>query len=236
MRRLIEQRIALQSQLAEQSTTLLSQHPRIKELNAQIAETDRQIKAEGERLARQLDNDAKVAGDRIKTLTASLDQVKKMASQSNEQDVKLRALEREAKTERELLEVLFAEISRGQRPRQHQRGAAGSAHHLARLARAQSGLSEEAADRADRRLRRLRAVDRLHGDRRAAGAAAVALSLSIRRGRLRPGGYAPQPAHGRADRAAHGFAALGAGAIARLCAATAWLWRAAARLRHAAEP
>ncbi len=104
MRRLIEQRIALQSQLAEQSTTLLSQHPRIKELNAQIAETDRQIKAEGNRLARQLESDAKVAGDRIKTLTASLDQVKQIASQSSEQDVKLRALEREAKTERELLE------------------------------------------------------------------------------------------------------------------------------------
>lgn len=104
MRRLIEQRIALQSQLAEQSTTLLSQHPRIKELNAQIAETDRQIKAEGNRLARQLDNDAKVASDRIRTLTASLDQVKKMASQTSEEDVKLRAFEREAKTERELLE------------------------------------------------------------------------------------------------------------------------------------
>lgn len=104
MRRLIEQRIALQSQLAEQSTTLLSQHPRIKELRAQIAETDRQIKADGSRLARQLENDAKVAGDRIKTLTASLDQIKTMVSQTNDEDVRLRALEREAKTERELLE------------------------------------------------------------------------------------------------------------------------------------
>ncbi len=37
MRRLIEQRNALRSQLAEQSTTLLDQHPRIKELQAQIA-------------------------------------------------------------------------------------------------------------------------------------------------------------------------------------------------------
>jgi polysaccharide biosynthesis transport protein len=104
MRRLIEQRIALRAQLAEQSTTLLGQHPRIKELNAQVAEGDRQIRVEGERLARQLDNDAKVAGDRLQTLTASLDQVKRLASQSNEQDVELRALEREAKTQRDLLE------------------------------------------------------------------------------------------------------------------------------------
>ena len=108
MRRLIEQRIALRSQLAEQSTTLLSQHPRIKELNAQIADIDRQIRVEGERLARQLDNDAKVAGDRLQTLTASLDTVKKLASQSNEQVVELRALEREAKTDRDLLESYLA--------------------------------------------------------------------------------------------------------------------------------
>ncbi|MGH9696078.1 MAG: GumC family protein, partial [Bryobacteraceae bacterium] len=71
MRRLIEQRIALRNQLAEQSTTLLGKHPRIKELKAQIAEADRQIGVEGERLARQLENDAKVASDRLQTLTAS---------------------------------------------------------------------------------------------------------------------------------------------------------------------
>ncbi len=104
MRRLVEQRIALRAQLAEQSTTLLDQHPRIKELKAQIAEVDRQVKVEGERLARQLESDAAVAGNRVQTLTASLDQVKKIASQSNEQDVELRALEREAKTQRDLLE------------------------------------------------------------------------------------------------------------------------------------
>ena len=54
MRRLVEQRAALRSQLAEQSSTLLDQHPRIKELRAQIAEADRQIKIEGERLAREM--------------------------------------------------------------------------------------------------------------------------------------------------------------------------------------
>ena len=108
MRRLIQERIVLRSQLAEQSTTLGPRHPRILELKAQIAEIERQIRAEGERLARQLDNDAKVAGDRVRTLTASLDQVKQMASHSNEQDVELRALEREAKTDRDLLEAYLA--------------------------------------------------------------------------------------------------------------------------------
>ena len=108
MRRLSEQRTILRAQLAEQSTTLLDQHPRIKELKAQIAEVDQLMRSEAERLARQLDNDAKVAGDRVKTLTASLDQVKKTASQTNEQDMELRALEREAKTQRDLLESYLA--------------------------------------------------------------------------------------------------------------------------------
>ncbi len=108
MRRLIEQRNALRSQLAEQSTTLLDRHPRIKELKAQIAEVGREIRSEGERLAAQLDNDARVAGDRLETLTTSLNTVKKQASQTNEQDVQLRALEREAKTERDLLESYLA--------------------------------------------------------------------------------------------------------------------------------
>ncbi len=108
MRRLVEMRNTLRSQLAEQSTTLLDKHPRIKELKAQIAEVEREIRNEGVRLANQLDNDAKVAGDRIETLTDSLNQVKRLASNSNEQDVQLRALVREAKTERELLESYLA--------------------------------------------------------------------------------------------------------------------------------
>ena len=111
MRRLVEQRTALRSQLAEQSSTLLDQHPRIKELRAQIGEVDQQIRTEGERLARQLDNDAKVAGNRLEMLTTSLDQVKKTASQTNEQDVQLRALEREAKTQRDLLESYLVKYS-----------------------------------------------------------------------------------------------------------------------------
>jgi tyrosine-protein kinase Etk/Wzc len=108
IRRLVEMRNTLRSQLAEQSTTLLDKHPRIKELKAQIAEVEREIRNEGVRLANQLDNDAKVAGDRIETLTDSLNQVKRLASNSNEQDVQLRALVREAKTERELLESYLA--------------------------------------------------------------------------------------------------------------------------------
>ncbi|HEY4407694.1 MAG TPA: GumC family protein, partial [Xanthobacteraceae bacterium] len=108
LRRLSEQRVTLRAQLAEQSSTLLPQHPRIKELRAQIADLEAQIKTEGERVARSLENDAKLADARMGTLGSGLDQLKQQASVSNEQDVALRALERDAKSQRDLLESYLA--------------------------------------------------------------------------------------------------------------------------------
>jgi succinoglycan biosynthesis transport protein ExoP len=107
-RRLSEQRVTLRAQLAEQSSTLLDNHPRIKELKAQLADLDRQIRDEASKISRSLDNDARIAGGRVEAVTASLDQSKKLASSSNGQDVQLRALEREAKAQRDLLESYLA--------------------------------------------------------------------------------------------------------------------------------
>jgi len=108
MRRLSEQRVTLRAQLAEQSSTLLDNHPRIKELKAQLADLDHQIRDEAGKISRSLDNDARIAGGRVESLSASLDQLKKQASSSNGQDVQLRALEREAKAQRDLLESYLA--------------------------------------------------------------------------------------------------------------------------------
>jgi tyrosine-protein kinase Etk/Wzc len=108
IRRLSEQRVTLRAQLAEQSSTLLDNHPRIKELKAQLADLDRQLREEASKVSRSLDNDARVAGGRVEAMSASLDQLKKQASSSNGQDVQLRALEREAKAQRDLLESYLA--------------------------------------------------------------------------------------------------------------------------------
>src|SRR2546421_11566892 len=107
-RRLSEQRVTLRAQLAEQSSTLLDGHPRIKELKAQLADLDRQIRDEAGKISRSLDNDARIAGGRVEGLSARLEQLKKQASSSNGQDVQLRALEREAKAQRDLLESYLA--------------------------------------------------------------------------------------------------------------------------------
>src|SRR5450755_1796911 len=107
-RRLSEQRVTLRAQLAEQSSTLLDGHPRIKELKAQLADLDHQLREEASKISRSLDNDSRIAGGRVDGLSASLEQLKKQATSSNGQDVQLRALEREAKAQRDLLESYLA--------------------------------------------------------------------------------------------------------------------------------
>ncbi len=108
IRRLSEQRVTLRAQLAEQSSTLLPQHPRIREMRAQVNDLDQQIRAEGERMARSLENDARVAGARLETLSGALDQLKRQSASTSDQDVQLRALEREAKAQRDLFESYLA--------------------------------------------------------------------------------------------------------------------------------
>ncbi len=108
MRRLSEQRAALRAQLAEQSSTLLPLHPRIKELNAQIVSLDAQVRAEADKLARALENDTRVAGAKLENMLASLDQLKGQQAKLGGEDVQLRALEREAKAQRDLLESYLA--------------------------------------------------------------------------------------------------------------------------------
>jgi succinoglycan biosynthesis transport protein ExoP len=108
IRRLTEQRVTLRAQLAEQSSSLLDNHPRIKELKAQLDDLDKQIRKEAEAAARSLENDAKLADARVESQLATFDQLKSQAATSNEDDVQLRDLERDAKSQRDLLESYLA--------------------------------------------------------------------------------------------------------------------------------
>lgn len=108
IRRLIEQRVNLRAQLALEMRTLLDGHPRIKELNAQLADLEGQIRAAAERTVRSLENEAKLAATRVDSILAVMDSQKRQVAEANESEVQLRALEREAKTLREQLESYLA--------------------------------------------------------------------------------------------------------------------------------
>lgn len=108
VRQLAQQRSQLAAQIASESRTLLPQHPRMRELSAQLGGLEDQIRREAEKLAKAFENDAKTAGARVAALSRQLDTLKSSASQANGQDVQLRALEREARSQRDLFEQLLA--------------------------------------------------------------------------------------------------------------------------------
>lgn len=104
IQRLIEQQVALRSQVAQLNATLLPQHPRMKELNAQVADLDRQIVGEARKILESLEAEAKLAQARETEISQSLTELKTNAATANDAGVELRALEREAAAERDLLE------------------------------------------------------------------------------------------------------------------------------------
>jgi len=167
IRRLSEQRVTLRAQLAEQSSTMLPQHPRIKEMRAQVADLDGQIRAEGEKLVRSLESEAKVAGARLEALSANLDQFKRQTASTSDQDVPLRALDRETKAQRDLFESYLAKY-REASARQHRSGSRRRPHHLARRGVERPVFPEEDADRPDRGAGHVLPVDGVCRDRRAA--------------------------------------------------------------------
>ncbi|MHB2206145.1 GumC family protein [Methylobacterium sp. CM6257] len=104
IRRIVENRIAVRAQLALESRTLLPAHPRIKELHAQLEDLDTQIKLSAERVVRTMENDSKIASARVESLQTAVEGQQDVVVRGNSSEIQLRALEREAKAQREQLE------------------------------------------------------------------------------------------------------------------------------------
>lgn len=108
---LLETKANLQAELAQKSTTLLSNHPTIKALKAQIGELNKQITSEADRVADSLEAEAKVEADLEQRLRDDLTRAKLTAGDATKGSVTLDSLEREAKAQRDLLENYLARYS-----------------------------------------------------------------------------------------------------------------------------
>mgnify|MGYP000159195109 CR=1 FL=1 len=108
IQRLLEQKVRVQRTLAETSVTLLPSHPRIRELNSELADLKRQIRDEAHKVVAGLQNEAQIAGAREASLRESLKDLKTSTAKGNTNQIKLRAIEREIKSNRELLESYLA--------------------------------------------------------------------------------------------------------------------------------
>ena len=104
IQRLRENQVQLKADIADLSATLLDNHPRIRALRSQLADLDRQIRSEAEKVLDGMETEAEAARLREKELVSALNQLKAESARVGEQEVELRALEREAAAQRELLE------------------------------------------------------------------------------------------------------------------------------------
>ncbi|WP_224702123.1 GumC family protein [Devosia aquimaris] len=102
---LSEEKARLRSEMAQKAATLLPSHPTMRAINAQIAELDAQIAAEGRRVADALEAEAQIEGDLEASLKADLARTKTSASTATQDGVTLDGLQREAKAQRDLLEA-----------------------------------------------------------------------------------------------------------------------------------
>lgn len=104
IQRLREQQVSLRAQVAQLSATLLPNHPRIRELNAQLADLDAQIRQAARQVVASLEGEVATAKAREAEIAGDIAKAKAQTAVSNDAEVQLRALEREASAERDLLE------------------------------------------------------------------------------------------------------------------------------------
>ncbi|WP_051631131.1 GumC family protein [Afifella pfennigii] len=108
IQRLRERQVALRAQIADLSTSLLPGHPRLQALRSQLADLDGQVRAEVQKILQSLETASRVAGARVESLQERLNEAKAAVASSNEKSIRLRALEREAAAQRDLLESFLA--------------------------------------------------------------------------------------------------------------------------------
>lgn len=106
--RLRDRQADIQSNIADLSVTLLDGHPRIKGLRSQLRDINAQIKAEAGKILRSLENQAELARLREEELVGQLNSLKADSARAGGEEVELRALEREATAQRDLLEAYLS--------------------------------------------------------------------------------------------------------------------------------
>ncbi|OQM77597.1 GumC family protein [Manganibacter manganicus] len=104
IQRLRERQVEIKSEIADLSTTLLDNHPRIRGLRAQLADLDRQIQVEAQKVLASLETEAKTAQSREDQLIAEVNKLKAASARAGEEQVELNALQRQATAQRQLLE------------------------------------------------------------------------------------------------------------------------------------
>ncbi|MCR8526294.1 chain-length determining protein, partial [Escherichia coli] len=108
------QQTRLHGDIAALSADLPGNQPRISVIREQLADIDRQIGVEAEKVLRGLSNIAKAAKLREDQLAADLDHARAEATRAEDRETELRSLQREAAAAREQLESYLARYRQAQ--------------------------------------------------------------------------------------------------------------------------
>ncbi len=108
VQRLKEQRTDATRRMSELSVTYLANHPKMVAVRNEIANIDRQIRAEALKVMNSLEEQARIAESREASLAASLESLKTQETTANLDDVRLKALERDSSADRLLLEAMLS--------------------------------------------------------------------------------------------------------------------------------
>lgn len=107
IQRLREQQVTAAGKVAELSATYLSSHPKMIAAQNELRNVEKQLRREALKIVDSLQEQAKIAAGRQAALSQRLQQIKNVASNANIDEVKLKALERNAAADRSLLESLM---------------------------------------------------------------------------------------------------------------------------------
>ena len=107
---LVQQRVRIERQISELSASLLPGHPRMQQLNADLAGLKKQLTGEINKLVDSLEKEAKVAQGREDSIKKSLDDIKSRVTTNAPEQNKLDQLEASAKAKKTELENLQSQL------------------------------------------------------------------------------------------------------------------------------
>jgi succinoglycan biosynthesis transport protein ExoP len=109
---LIQSRVRLERQIAETSASLLPGHPRMQQLNADVAGLRRQITAEVQKVVQSIEKDARSAAIRVDSVGRQIEQLKSkvVASSNTGNEARLKEFDSIARSKRTELERLQKQL------------------------------------------------------------------------------------------------------------------------------
>ncbi len=110
IQRLKEQEAEVMRRAAELATQYGPKHPRMINVQAELEDIEAKIGAEVQKIVQSLRNEAAVARAREASLNASLGALERNVGRANSDEVRLRALEREASANRRLFETFLSRL------------------------------------------------------------------------------------------------------------------------------